>query len=698
MKAPQRIGLLLFLSSQLALCGFAQHGIITTYAGPSLPVNGAQAITQAIDGPRAVAADGAGGFYVFSQIQNRIYRVTADGSISLKAGNGSSGYSGDGGPATAAQLYSPQGLAVDSAGNLYIADTVNGRIRKVTPAGIISTVAGNGEHDAIRWARDGGLATAAPLSYPTGVTVDTAGNIYIADYGSYQIRKVTTAGIISTVGVNGTEKEISYGGEHYRPYGVAVDPAGNIYIASAGQIRKVTPAGIISTAAGNGTCGYSGDGGPATAAQLACTPSSPNVWSDPPTYIVGVAVDSTGNLYIAEGGNHRIRKVTPAGIISTVAGNGTDGFNGDGRAATEAQLGYPIGVSVDSAGHLYIVDLSNHRIRKITAGIISTVAGNGNRDDLGDGGLATAARLDFPSGMSVDSAGNLYAVSGGYRIRKVTPAGKISTVAGNGTEGYSGDGGLATEAQLTGANDVAVDSAGNIYIADTYNHRIRKVTTEGIISTVAGNGTRGFSGDGGAATAAQLGHPYNVAVDSAGNIYIADNGNHRIRKVTAGIISTVAGNGTGGYSGDGGEATAAQLSYPYGMAVDSAGNLYIADCSNHRIRKVTPAGKISTVAGNGKQGYSGDGKAATVAQLNAPHYVAVDSAGNLYIADTYNHRIRKVTTEGIISTVAGNGTEGYSGDGSAATATMLLHPFGIALDSAGNLYIADNHRIRKVTR
>jgi sugar lactone lactonase YvrE len=246
---------------------------------------------------------------------------------------------------------------------------------------------------------------------------------------------------------------------------------------------------------------------------------------------------------------------------------------------------------------------------------------------------------------------------------------------------------------------VAVDSSGNIYIADTYNERIRKVSTSGIITTVAGNGAATFSGDGGAATSAELHGPSGVAVDSSGNIYIADTYNERIRKVsTSGIITTVAGNGTGGYSGDGGAATSAELYYPSGVAVDSSGNIYIADRNNDRIREVSTSGIITTVAGNGTWGYSGDSGAATSAELYGPSGVAVDSSGNIFFVEDGNNRVRKVSASGIITTVAGNGTGGYSGDGGVATSAELYTPYGVAVDSSGNIYIADlnNNRIRKV--
>jgi sugar lactone lactonase YvrE len=334
------------------------------------------------------------------------------------------------------------------------------------------------------------------------------------------------------------------------------------------------------------------------------------------------------------------------GIITTIAGNGTLGFSGDGGNATAAQLINPTGVAVDSVGNVYIADPGTHRIRRVSAaGVITTVAGNGNPGFNGDGGPAIAAQLNFPLGVAVDSASNLYVVdTGNERIRKVTPEGVISTVAGNGTAGFSGDGGPATAAQLDAQDGVAVDSAGNLYIADSFNFRIRKVTAAGVISTVAGNGTPGYSGDGGPATAAQIGNPTGVAVDSAGNLYFSDVHFHRVRRVTPdGIISTVAGTGTAGFSGDGGPATVAQLNGPVGVAVDAGASLYVADQSNFRIRKVTAAGVISTAAGNGTSGLNLDTGPATAAQLSLPIGVAVDSAGDLYIADPGNFTVRKVS-------------------------------------------------------
>jgi len=332
--------------------------------------------------------------------------------------------------------------------------------------------------------------------------------------------------------------------------------------------------------------------------------------------------------------------------------------------------------------------------------IISTVAGGASLGYSGDGGPATNATLHDAAGVAVDAVGNLYiADEENSRIRKVDTNGIITTVAGNGANGYSGDGVAATNASLRYPRGVAVDAAGNLFIADNANQRIRKVDTNGIITTLAGNGTNGYAGDGGAATSAKLQYPYGVAVDAAGNVYIADGLNSRIRKVaTNGLISTVVGNGTNGFAGDGGAATNAEMYWTYGVTVDAAGNLFIADSQNNRIRKAATNGIITTVAGDKNFQYGGDGVPATSTSLWMPYGTAVDPYGNLYIADTENGRVRLVNTSNIITTVAGGNGEGYGGDGGAATNASLVAPSGLALDSAGNLYIADQGGdIRKVT-
>jgi trimeric autotransporter adhesin len=663
----------------LSPIAFSQTYTISTFAGGALPVNIPG--TSASLSPASVASDRAGNLFFVDR--NTVLRLDATtGMLTRVAGNGTTGFSGDNGPATNAQLYFPTGVAVDSAGNLYIADTDNNRIRKVSN-GVITTVAGNGFGG---YSGDNGPATNARLADPWSVAVDSAGNLYIADTNNYCIRKVTN-GVITTVAGNGLagfsgDNGPAANAQLNSPYGVAVDSVGNLYIADTvnQRVRKVAN-GVIGTIAGNGTSGFSGDNGPAIGAQLG-TP-------------LGITVDSAGNLYIAERDNNCVRKVA-SGVITTVAGNGMEGFSGDNGPAISAQLQGPEGVTVDSAGNLYIDDFYNNRIRKITNGAIVTVVGGGTT--AGNNGLATSAQLSDPFAVTVDSAGNLYIADEVSSIVWKVSNGTIAAMAGNGTRGFGGDNGPATSAQLSGPLGVAADSAGNVYIADTGNSRVRKVTN-GVITTIAGNGAPGFSGDNGPAPGAQLNTPIGLAIDSAGSLYIADNSNQRVRKVANGIITTIAGNGTCCSDGNNNAtATGSTLSAPSGVAVDSAGNLYIADdFFDSRVLKVSN-GVISVVAGNGSDGFSGDNGPATSAQLWEPVGITLDSAGNLYIADPTNQRIRKVSN-GVITTIAGNGAEGFSGDNGPAFNAQLNAPDGIVVDSAGNVYIADggNGRIRLLT-
>ena len=656
---------------------FGQAYNISTFAGGGLPVN-VPGTFGSLYGPLAVTADQAGNLFFVDQ--NDVLRLDAStGVLTLIAGNGTQGFSGDNGPASNAQLNHPQGIALDNAGNLYIADSNNNRIRRVA-GGVIVTVAGNG---IAGFSGDGAAAINAQLNQPAGVTVDANGNLFIADTTNQYIREVS-GGVINSVAGSGVagffgDSSFASSAQLNYPSSVAVDSSGNLYIADRlnSRIRKVA-SGIITTVAGIGTPGFNGDNGAAATAAISLPQS--------------IVADSAGNLYIADTGNNRVRKITN-GAISTLAGTGTAGFTGDGIAAAGSQLNSPAGAGIDSAGNVYIADTGNSRLRKISGGAITTVAGNGTQGFSGDNGPATSAELNGTVGVAVDTARNLYiSDSNNQRVRKVS-SGVISTVVGNGTAGFSGDNGPATAAQLHNPSGVTVDASGNLYVADTANQRVRKIVG-GTITTVAGSGAQGFAGDNGQAVLASLNNPQGVAVDGVPNLYIADFNNNGVREVSNGTISSFAGYNSQGYSGDGGSSFNAQLNFPRGVATDNNGNIYVADTYNNVIRKIAH-GVITTVAGNGTPGFSGDGGQATSAQLSLPQGVAIDAAGILYIADTQNARIRKVVN-GVISTIAGNGTQGFNGDNGPATSAALSAPSGVALDSLGNVYVADtnNNRVR----
>jgi sugar lactone lactonase YvrE len=636
---------LFLLSSDSLASASAPSGIIDTYVGGG-DGDGAAAINAMID-PRGLIVVGADAYIVDGK-NNRVRLVDgASGIITDVAGNGTRGFSGDGGQAQNAQLNLPLDVARDSAGNLYFSDFSNNRVRKVTPNGVISTFAGTG---VLSYGGDGGLATQAALSNPWGITVGPDGYVYFADSGNNRIRKVG-------------------------PPGCGPQSC------------------IITTAVGNGTSGFGGDGGPAANAVL----RGPG----------DVVFDAAGNMLIADTINNRVRMVTN-GIINTVAGGGNlsgPGGIGDGGPAVQGVLRNPVQVVADGAGNIYITDTKQWRVRLVRDGIITTVVGTGNAGDGGDNGPAVNADIQLPYGIALGPAGDLWiatttdvAISQHNRVRHVDTAGIITTVVGGGLA----DGAPAVDVLVDPHQAVATTGSGtlpDLYFADGSNNVVRFVDgRDSTTHVIAGNGQSGYSGDGGPATAARLWSPYGVAVDSGRNVYIADMLNHVVRRVSNGIITTVAGTGVLGSAGDGGPATRAQLYQPNGVCTDSIGNLYIADTGNNLIRKVDVTGVITTVAGNGAAAYGGDNGPATAASLRNPAAVIAAADGTLYIADTWNHRIRRVDQTGIITTYAGNGVGAFSGDGGPATLARIWAPAALSLDLLNNLYIADtnNYRVRVV--
>jgi len=632
-------------------------------------------------------------------------------TIYTVAGNGTGGYGGyggDNGPATSAELYAPYGVAVDSVGNVYIADTANNRVRKVSN-GVITTVAGGGSSLG-----NNGPATSAQLEFPFGVAVDSAGNLYIADTGNDRIRKVSN-GVIITVAGNGTQ---GFSGDNAPatsaqmnyPWGVTVDPAGNVYIADSNnnRVRKVSN-GVIATVAGNGSQGFSGDGGPATSAQL---------WNP-----AGVAVDSAGNLYIADYFDGRIRILTPTGsscAYSTysvaptslqapaVGGNLTVNIQ-TGAFCPWAVSGLPGWITVSGAssgagsGFVTLVVAPNSgtalsatiSIAGVSVTVTQPAAATASQAPI----MGVNAAIDFPNAVVTDASGDLYFstdsnpggnfdVSGVFKIDR---SGVLTVVAGNSVAGYSGDGGPAVYAQLNYPQGLALDAAGSLYIADYGNNRIRRVSTAGSITTIAGNGVGWYSGDGGPAISAEVEAPVAAAVDGAGNIYVVESFNYTawVREISPdGIITKVIGPPRAPncpvivFLGPGTPATCFDPDVLGGIAVDNAGDLYISD-QQQSVYEVSASGVVTAAFDN----------------FSGAEGVAVDNAGNLYVADAGNNRICKVTPAGIVTAVAGSGTQGYSGDGGPAVQAQLNGPTGVAFDSGGNLYISDwgNQRIRKVS-
>jgi len=600
---------------------------ISTFAGGAECGDGGPAARAQLGSPEGLAIDHAGNLYIADAVDHRVRRISPAGIITTVAGNGYPGFRGDGGPAQAAQLNAPYGLAVDAAGNLYLADLGNARIRKISPDGIIQTIAG------------GGVA-GLTLSQPRNLALDATGNLYLSDFGSHRVLRISPAGIVSSVAGTGLPGLIDDGASVpatlaplRSPAGLAVAPLGALYIADSGnhRVRKIVDGWMTTLPVPSG---------------LLNTPT-------------GLALDAAGALYVAAKGSSLILKLTP--VFTRIAGNGIAGYSGDGGPAILASLTAPRDMAFDAAGNLYVADAraglkySVGVVRRISAlGMISTFAAGVTFHAPGDGGPATSGHLDAPSALALDAAGSLYiADRDDHRVRKVL-SGVIVTLAGIGLPGSGGDGGFAIRAQLNQPQGIALHPSGDIWVTESAGNRLRRITALGFIDTISAD---------------LLSSPSGIAIDAAGAGYVADTLNHVIRKVGAdGSFSSLD----------------VPLDLPTGVSLDSAGNLYIADSGAPAILKVTPGGVLSTVAAGG---------------VGTPTRVALDAENNLYIADTPNHRVLKLTSAGVIATIAGAGSPGYSGDGGPALSAELNQPADVAVDSFGNVFIADrgNGVVRKLT-
>ncbi len=669
------------LAVVLVQAAVAQPLTITTLAGPSESPGWFDGTGSAARfyKPYGVAVDSSGNIFVADTNNHTIRKVTPAGVVTTLAGLAGSDGSTDG-TSSAARFTNPNGVAVDGNGNVYVADTANYTIRKITPTGVVTTLAG--------LAGDAGSAdgtgSTARFTNPTGIAVDSGGNVYVADSGNDTIRKITPAGLVTTLAgtaqISGSADGTGSAARFLFPNGIAADSSGNVYVADTGNctIRKITPAGDVSTLAGTaGSVGSAdGTGGGASF-----------------SYPYGVAVDAGGNVYVADTDNHTIRKITPAGVVTTFAGTAGSSGSADGTGSA-ARFFFPNGIAADSSGNVYVADTQNHTIRSITsASVVTTLAGVVGGKGTADG-AGGAARFNMPYGVAVDSAGNIYvADTDNHTIRKITPAGAVTTFAG--TAGSSGStDGNGSAARFYYPWGLAVDTSDTLYVADMYNHTIRKITPTGDVTTLAG--TAGINGSAdGTGAAARFYSPYAVAVDAGGNVYVADTYAHTIRKITpAAVVTTLAGTANSEGSADG-TGAAARFWFPSGVAVDAGGNVYVADTYNHTIRMITPAGVVTTVAGAaGTQG-SADGTG-SAARFSYPYGIAIGSGGNLYVSDSENFSVRRVTPAGVVTTVAGAaGVSGFiDGTGSAA---RFSYPTGVAVDSSGNFYFADasNHSIRK---
>jgi len=675
--------LMLALGSLIALNAQGQSNYpvpyaFNTFAGNAYGGNGTG--NQAIfNNPYATAVDSAGNVYVADTTNFAVRKITAAGVVTTLAGlAGTSGITN--GTGSDARFGYLNGIAVDRAGNVFVTDGGYHTVRKITAAGVVTTLAGT---PGVTGSADG-TGSAARFYSPFGIAVDSTGNLYVTDQNNHTIRKITPAGVVTTVagaaGVIGSTDGSGSAARFHYPAGIAVDSVGNVYVADTYNytIRKITSAGSVSTFAG--TAGASGNANGTGSAALFSFPN-------------GVAVGG-GNVYVADTWNCMIRKITSARVVTTVAGSGAAGnTNGTGSAA---QFNYPYGLAATSTGTIYVADSYNREIRKITsASAVTTLAGSATTDGGGVGstnGTGRAARFFNPNGVTVTGTTVYVADSNNSTIRKITSTGAVTSFAGTARRPGSADG-MGSVAQFQYPYGVAADKAGNVYVADTSNNTIRKITSAGVVTTLAGVAGAIGSADG-TGSAARFYYPYAVAVDASGNVYVADTYNFTVRKITpAGAVTTLAGlAGSSAYVD--GTGSGARFGYLYGIAVDNAGNVYVTNSDYDTVRKITPAGVVKTLAGTPGVSGSADGTG-SIARFNGPYGIAVDSLNNLYVGDYNNQLIRKITPAGVVTTLAGIAGSSGIADG-MGIAARFINPAGIAIASSGTLYVADsyNHEIR----
>jgi len=578
---------------------------------------------------------------------------------------------------------SPRSVTVDPAGNVFVADYYNHTIRKVTMDGKVSTVAGLAGSKGFA----DGVGAGARFYYPMGIAADGAGNVFVADSTNQRIRKISSDGTVSTFagsGVSGATDGFGTQASFFVPSSLAVDPTGNIYVADSSNhlIRKISASGQVTTVAGSARVSGSSDGVGAAAR-----------FNNP----YGIAVNTSGDVLVSDSFNHTIRRVTSSGVVTTLAGRAVSSGRVDG-VGTDAQFNYPRGIAVDELGNVFVADLSNYAIRKIDGnGSVTTLAGSLGLSGYQNGNGSSARFVNNLWGVAVTASGTVV-VTDNQRIRKVSPAGDVSEFAGTAPGCNDGPVAVARFAQPLG---IVADRNGNFFIADGLNHTIRKISSEGVVSTFAGSPLASGTADG-SGPSARFFQPRNLALDTLGNIYVADTGNHSIRKITrGGVVTTIAGSsGTVGKSD--GVGSLATFSSPYGVAADAAGNIFVADTGNHAIRKISPDGGVTTLAGSCGFAGSTDG-AGNSARFASPGALVVAPDGSLRVADTGNSMIRKVTPEGVVTTVAGrfSGTR-YVGsqDGTNGVNAWFSSPAGIAIDGLGNLLVTEGgspgNRIRKI--